>query len=85
MAVALWFVIAALALVNARQVSLSGRPVPLPLYKILAANPSLMPPDTEGRSISFASEEAGLRGSRRYVERHLDELTRLDARDETWK
>ena len=31
-------------------------------------------------SLSFGSEEAGLRGSRRYVERHLDELKRLEAR-----
>lgn len=33
---------------------------------------------TEIRFISFSSEEAGLRGSRRYVERYLDELKRLD-------
>jgi hypothetical protein len=31
--------------------------------------------------ISFGGEEAGLRGSRRYVERHLDDLRRLDARN----
>ena len=43
-------------------------------------NPSYIPDDTEIRFVSFGSEEAGLRGSRRYVERHLDELKRLDAR-----
>jgi Zn-dependent M28 family amino/carboxypeptidase len=39
-----------------------------------------MPDDTEIRFISFGSEEAGCRGSRRYVQRHLDELKRLDVR-----
>ena len=34
----------------------------------------------EIRFISFGSEEAGLRGSRRYVKRHMDELKCLDAR-----
>jgi aminopeptidase YwaD len=43
-------------------------------------NPSYIPADTEIRFVSFGSEEAGLRGSRRYVERHLDELKRLDTR-----
>jgi Zn-dependent M28 family amino/carboxypeptidase len=30
--------------------------------------------------VSFGGEEAGLRGSRRYVKRHLDELKSLDVR-----
>jgi len=32
------------------------------------------------RFFSFGAEEAGCRGSRRYVARHLDELRRLDVR-----
>lgn len=48
--------------------------------RFLVRNPSHIPPDTEIRFITFGSEEAGLRGSRRYVQRHLDELRRLDAR-----
>jgi aminopeptidase YwaD len=43
-------------------------------------HPACIPEDTEIRFISFGSEEAGLRGSQRYVKRHLDELKRLDAR-----
>lgn len=48
--------------------------------RFLVNNPSYIPPETEIRFISFGSEEAGLRGSRRYVARHLDELKHLDAR-----
>ena len=48
--------------------------------RFLVKNPSYIPDDTEIRFISFGSEEAGCRGSRRYVERHLDELNRMDAR-----
>jgi hypothetical protein len=48
--------------------------------RFLVANPSFIPDDTEIRFISFGSEEAGCRGSRRYVNRHLEELKRLDAR-----
>jgi hypothetical protein len=48
--------------------------------RFLVRNPACIPADTEIRFVSFGSEEAGLRGSRRYVERHLDELKRLDAR-----
>ena len=43
-------------------------------------NPTYIPDDTEIRFISFGSEEAGCRGSRRYVARHLEELRHLDAR-----
>lgn len=64
----------------ARLANLSVSAVAITVCKILVANPSLIPPDTEGRSISFAGEEAGLRGASRCVERHLDEVTRLDAR-----
>jgi aminopeptidase YwaD len=48
------------------------------MCRFLVNNPSFIPADTEIRFISFGAEEAGLRGSRRYVERHLDELKRLD-------
>jgi len=50
------------------------------LWRFLVANPSSSPADTEIRFVSFGAEEAGYRGSRRYVARHLDELQRLDAR-----
>jgi len=50
------------------------------MCRFLVNNPSYIPADTEIRFVSFGSEEAGLRGSRRYVARHLDELNRLDAR-----
>jgi len=50
------------------------------MCRFLVEKPSCIPDDTEIRFISFGSEEAGLRGSRHYVERHLDELKHLDAR-----
>jgi hypothetical protein len=50
------------------------------LCRFLVTNPSALPADTEIRFVCFGSEEAGVRGSRRYVQRHLDELRRLDAR-----
>ena len=50
------------------------------MCRFLVKNPSCIPDDTEIRFVSFGSEEAGLRGSKRYVERHLDELKRLDVR-----
>lgn len=50
------------------------------MCRFLVRNPSYIPDDTEIRFISFGAEEAGLRGSRRYVERHIEELKRLDAR-----
>jgi hypothetical protein len=50
------------------------------MCRFLVKNSAYIPEDTEIRFITFGGEEAGLRGSRRYVSRHLDELKRLDAR-----
>ena len=50
------------------------------MSRFLVKNPTHISEGTEIRFISFGSEEAGLRGSRRYVKRHLDELRRLDTR-----
>lgn len=60
--------------------NLSACAITVVMCRFLAENPSYIPDDTEIRFITFGSEEAGLRGSRRYVERHLDELKRLEAR-----
>jgi hypothetical protein len=60
--------------------NLSASALTVALCRFLVNNPSYIPADTEIRFISFGSEEAGLRGSRRYVELHLDELKRLDTR-----
>jgi len=60
--------------------NLSACAVSVAMCRFLAENPEYIPEDTEVRFITFGSEEAGLRGSRRYVARHLDELKRLDAR-----
>ena len=54
--------------------NLSASALSVAMCRFLVKNPSCIPDDTEIRFISFGSEEAGLRGSRRYVERHLDEL-----------
>jgi aminopeptidase YwaD len=60
--------------------NLSASALAVTICKFLVQNPSYIPADTEIRFVSFGSEEAGLRGSRRYVARHLEELKRLDAR-----
>ena len=60
--------------------NLSACALAVAMCRFLVNNPSCIPPDTEIRFISFGSEEAGLRGSRRYVERHLDELKGLGTR-----
>jgi hypothetical protein len=60
--------------------NLSASALAVAMCRFLVKNPSYIPDDTEIRFVSFGSEEAGYRGSRRYVERHLDELKRLDAR-----
>ena len=60
--------------------NLAASALAVAMCRFLVRNPSCIPADTEIRFISFGSEEAGLRGSRRYVERHLDELKRLDTR-----
>jgi hypothetical protein len=57
--------------------NLSASAVTVALCRFLVINPSYIPGNTEIRFISFGSEEAGLRGSRRYVKRHLDELRSL--------
>jgi aminopeptidase YwaD len=60
--------------------NLSGCALIVAMCRFLVNHPAYIPSDTEIRFISFGSEEAGVRGSRRYVERHLDELKRLEAR-----
>lgn len=59
--------------------NLSACAITVAMCRFLAKNSAYIPDDTEIRFVSFGSEEVGLRGSRRYVERHLDELKRLDA------
>jgi hypothetical protein len=60
--------------------NLSACALTVAMCRFLVKNPSYIPADTEIRFLSFGSEEAGVRGSRRYVQRHLDELKRLDVR-----
>ncbi len=60
--------------------NLSASALAVAMCRFLVQHPDYIPPDTEIRFISFGSEEAGLRGSRRYVARHLEELKRLHAR-----
>lgn len=60
--------------------NLSASALSVAMCGFLARNSSYIPEDVEIRFVSFGSEEAGLRGSRRYVARHLEELKRLDAR-----
>jgi hypothetical protein len=60
--------------------NLAASAVVVSLCRFLVEHPAFIPPDTEVRFVSFGSEEAGVRGSRRYVERHREELKRLDAR-----
>jgi peptidase M28-like protein len=60
--------------------NLSASALAVALCRFLVDHSENIPADTEIRFISFGSEEAGLRGSRRYVARHLAELLELDAR-----
>ena len=60
--------------------NLSACAVTVAMCRFLVENPAYIPDDTEIRFITFGSEEPFVRGSRRYVKRHLDELKRLDAR-----
>jgi hypothetical protein len=60
--------------------NLSACALVVAMCRFLVQNPVYVPADTEIRFITFGSEEAGLRGSRRYVARHLEELKRLDTR-----
>jgi hypothetical protein len=60
--------------------NLSACALAVAMCRFLVENPSYIPTDTEIRFISFGSEEAGCRGSRRYEARHLEELKRLDTR-----
>jgi len=60
--------------------NLSGSLLAVAVGRLLKAHPELLPDDTEVRLISFGCEEAGMRGARRYVERHMEELKRTDAR-----
>jgi hypothetical protein len=60
--------------------NLSGCGVVVAMCRFLVRNQEYVPADTEIRFVTFGSEEAGLRGSRRYLQRHLDDLRRLDAR-----
>jgi uncharacterized BrkB/YihY/UPF0761 family membrane protein len=60
--------------------NLSASALAVAMCRFLVKNSNYIPDDTEIRFISFGSGEAGLRGSRRYVKRHLDELKRLGAR-----
>ncbi len=60
--------------------NLSASALVVAMCRFLVQNPAYIPAGTEIRFISFGGEEAGLRGSRRYVKRHLDELKRLDTR-----
>jgi hypothetical protein len=60
--------------------NLSACALAVAMCRFLVKNPAYIPDEIEIRFISFGSEEAGMRGSRRYVARHLDELKLLDAR-----
>jgi hypothetical protein len=60
--------------------NLSACAIVLAMCRFLVENSAYIPDDTEICFITFGSEEAGVRGSRRYVQRHLDELKRLDVR-----
>ncbi len=59
--------------------NLSGCAIAVAIGRILKQHPNLLPGETEVRIITFGCEEAGMRGSRRYVTRHLGELKARNA------
>ena len=60
--------------------NLSASALVVAMARFLTNHPSSIPEQAEIQFVSFGAEEAGLRGSRRYVERHLEELRRLQTR-----
>lgn len=60
--------------------NLAASALAVAVCRFLVQHPAFIPDEVEVRFVSFGSEEAGYRGSRRYVARHLDELQRLDVR-----
>lgn len=54
--------------------NLASSALTVSLARIIRSHPELLPPDTEVRFVSFGSEEAGVRGAKRYVEAHEQEL-----------
>lgn len=59
--------------------NLSGSALAVAVGRVLRRHPELVPPGVEVRLVSFACEEAGVRGSTRYVRAHLEELKRSGA------
>jgi hypothetical protein len=60
--------------------NLSACAIAVAMCRFLVKNPAYIPDETEIRFITFGGEEAGVRGSRRYVHSHLDELKSTEAR-----
>lgn len=60
--------------------NLSGVAIAAAIGRHLVAHPEVIPADTEVRIVAFGSEEAGCRGSKRYVAAHLTELREKRAR-----
>jgi hypothetical protein len=60
--------------------NLSACALAVAMSRFLANHPDYIPDGTEIRFITFGSEEVGLRGSKRYVKRHLEVLKGLDVR-----
>ncbi len=58
---------------------LSGVAISVAMARILKRHPELIPTGTEFQFVSFGSEEAGTRGSKRYAAKHLEELRRANA------
>jgi aminopeptidase YwaD len=61
--------------------NLSAIAIIIGLGKYLKIHPEIIPKNTEIRLVGFGCEEAGLRGAYRYVEKHFDELKKLNAVD----
>ena len=59
--------------------NLSSCSVIVGLGRYINKHKEIIPKNTEIRLISFGCEESGLRGSRRYVSAHLEELKKIDA------
>lgn len=59
--------------------NLSAMAVVLGFGRYIKSHPDLIPKNTEIRLVGFGSEEAGLRGAYRYVEKHYDELKKYNA------
>lgn len=75
----LWFFVSFKKVVPGAKDNLTGSAVVVAIAKYLAEHRTEIPRYTQLILLSFGAEEAGVRGSRRYVKSHLKELSQTES------